>query len=70
MRIVIRRFKNKTAAEAFSLGVEFVNDSALEVQGVTQEKGRFVVTIHDSDGEDDEIDDQEISIARTSRTNT
>lgn len=47
----VRGFETKKEAEAFVAGVEFVNDSSIEVQGdpVEDKDGEWIVTMIDSD---------------------
>jgi hypothetical protein len=43
------RFPNEDKARGFVEGVEFVNDSAIEVKALEKEGEEWVVLLHDSD---------------------
>lgn len=57
-RRVEHGFDTQEEAAAFVAGIEFVNDSAIEVEGITQRDKMFIVTAIDDDGEDDEYENE------------
>lgn len=48
-------FCSEAEAKAFVQGVEYVNDSAVEVKGIKQRKktGHWIVTVADSDAHEE-----------------
>ena len=60
MEANVFRFSSEGEANAFADGVEFVNDSSIEIESITLEpSGFYVVTILDFDEDENEDDEGE-----------
>jgi hypothetical protein len=60
MQAKVFRFSSEEEAIAFADGVEFVNDSSIEIESITLEpSGFYVVTILDFDEGENEDDEGE-----------
>jgi hypothetical protein len=60
MEANVFRFSSEGEANAFADGVEFVNDSSIEIESITLEpSGFYVVTILDFDEGENEDDEGE-----------